>query len=61
MATTRWQQVIGILGLVVVLWVGNRLYDVIGSDGPGPGGGTPPGVAPPAPDGEHDPSQFDHG
>lgn len=44
---SRWQKAIGALGLVVVLWVGDRLYTVIdrGGAGPGvehgPGGGTP--------------------
>ncbi|MGH9133724.1 MAG: hypothetical protein ACRDZZ_07290 [Ilumatobacteraceae bacterium] len=72
---SRWQKIVGILGLVVVLGVGNRLYDVIdrGAMGPGqqhgPGsGGTPTtqptpggGSAPGTDTGGHDPSQFDHG
>lgn len=71
-----WQKAIGVMGLVVVLWVGNNLFDTITSDGMGPGGGpgghAPPDRAPttqptdgddPAPKGGggHDPSQFDHG
>jgi len=72
--SSRWQKIVGILGLVVVLWVGNRLYDVIdrGAMGPGqqhgPGGGTPTtqptpggGSTPGGDTGGHDPSQFDHG
>lgn len=65
--TSRWQQAIGIIGLVVVLWVGDNLFDAITSDGMGSGGGpgghAPPGETPTTqpPAGEHDPSQFDHG
>jgi hypothetical protein len=72
---SRWQKAIGILGLVVVFWVGDRLYTVVdrGGMGPGmdhgPGGGTPTtqptGGDNPTPGGGdtggHDPSQFDHG
>jgi hypothetical protein len=74
---SRWQRLIGVLGLVVVFWVGDRLYDVISSGGIGPGadhgpsGGTPTtepvGTDTPTPgggsggEGGHDPSQFDHG
>ena len=74
MTTARWQKTVGVLGLVVVLWVGDRLYDVISSGGLGPGGdhqpsGGPPATQPadsdePAPGADtsgHDPSQFDHG
>lgn len=70
---TRWQKVVGVLGLIVVLWVGDRLYTVIdrGSTGPagghGPGDNTPtnqPTEGEPTPGGGttggHDPSQFDH-
>ena len=73
---SRWQKVIGVLGLVVVLWVGDRLSDVIGSGGIGPGGdhgpsGVTPTTEPAGTDtstpgggsggeGGHDPSQFDH-
>jgi hypothetical protein len=71
--TSRWQKTVGILGLVVVFWVGDRLNDTIASDGSGPGGdhqpsGGTPTTQPadgdePAPGdtGDHDPSQFDHG
>jgi len=66
--TSRWQKVVGIAGLVVVLWVGSELYDVIFYDGSGFGGGqhapadnqdqdgdpTPPSTGP------HDPSRFRH-
>lgn len=53
---SRWQRAVGIVGLLVVFWVGDRLYDVISSDGTsssgtnGSGGGhQPPGG------GEHQP------
>lgn len=42
--TTRWQKVVGILGLIVVLWVGNNMYDTVTGDldgGPGPGQHAP--------------------
>lgn len=52
-ATSRWQKVVGVLGLIVVLWVGNDTYQVIdGNFGGGPpaanqgtdgGGGHRPG------------------
>ena len=42
--TLRWQKAVGILGVLVVLWVGNDTYNVI--DGDFGGGG-----------GEHSPSQ----
>lgn len=66
---TRWQKLVGVLGLVVVFWVGDSLYTVIdrGSTGPagdhGPSGNTPtsqPTEGEPTPGGGHDPSQFDH-
>jgi len=44
--TSRWQKVVGILGLLVVLWVGNDTYKVIDGDFGGGAGG-----------GEHGPSQ----
>jgi hypothetical protein len=72
--TSRWQKAIGILGLVVVLWASDRLFDVISSGGTTPSadhqpaGGTPTtqpaGSDDPAPGSDtesHDPSQFDHG
>jgi hypothetical protein len=43
---SRWQKVVGIIGLVVALWVGNEMYNVIVGDfagGPGPGGHGPGG------------------
>lgn len=65
--TTRWQTVVGVLGLVAVLWVGRELSDVVTSGAARPSGGTPPAVdqAPPSggqapPVGAHDPSQFNH-
>ncbi len=72
--TSRWQKVIGLAGLGVVLWVGNDLFDIVTSGGIRPGGDpgrpappaetpiTPPidGEAPDPGDGGHDPSQFDH-
>ena len=30
---SRWQKVVGVFGLVVVLWVGDRMYDVVSFDG----------------------------
>lgn len=67
-ALSRWQKVVGIAGVAVVVWVGSELYDVIVFDGTFPGGGrhvpaddrdrdtdpTPPTT------GGHDPSQFGH-
>lgn len=40
--TSRWQNVVGIIGLVVALWVGSETYDVVVGDfgGGGPGGGN---------------------
>lgn len=49
--TSGWQKVVGILGLVVVLWVGNELYDVIVFDGFGPGSGGDTPAVNPGPDG----------
>jgi hypothetical protein len=42
---TRWQKAVGILGVLVVLWVGNDTYKVIDGDfgGGGGGGGHGPG------------------
>lgn len=46
--TTRWPKVVGSLGLVVMLWVGNEMYDALygdtggGPDHGGPGGGESP-------------------
>lgn len=36
--TSRWHKAIGIVGLVVLLWVGDRLYDVISRGSVTPGG-----------------------
>ncbi|MGH8775443.1 MAG: hypothetical protein ACRDWI_09810 [Jiangellaceae bacterium] len=69
-----WQKAIGVLGLVVVFWVGDRLYDVIDSGGVSSGGDHAPGGSPTSQPtdtdnstpggttggGGHDPSQFDH-
>lgn len=48
--TSPWQKAIGIAGLVVVLWVGDNLFDTITSDGMGtgadPGGHAPPSGVP---------------
>lgn len=35
-----WQKVVGIIGIVVLLWVGNRMSDIVFADGPGPGGNS---------------------
>lgn len=64
--TSRLQKLIGIIGVVVVLWVGSDLFDVVTSGGGGPvgPGGMPGDQGPPgnAPPGEpHDPTSFDHG
>lgn len=70
-AAPRWQKAIGIIGLVVLLWVGDRLYDVISSGSAAPGGARGPAgrTAPTQPAGSdtptpggggHDPSQFRH-
>jgi len=64
--TSRWQKVVGIIGLVVALWVGTEMYDVIVGDfgGPGPAQHSPAEnqeqQIDPEGDGGHDPSQFDH-
>ncbi len=44
---SRWQKAIGVLGLVVVFWVGDRLYSVIERGGTVPGGGHGPGGSTP--------------
>jgi len=33
--TSRWQTIVGIMGIVVVLWVGSRMFDIVFDDGPG--------------------------
>jgi len=30
--TSRWQKVVGIVGLLVVLWVGDNMYDTVTGD-----------------------------
>ncbi|MPZ24277.1 MAG: hypothetical protein GEU28_12220 [Dehalococcoidia bacterium] len=62
---SRWQMVVGSIGLLVVLWVGNDMYDTITASGPP--GGAGPGQHAPAEnqqqerdaggDGGHNPSQ----
>jgi len=37
----RWQKLVGIIGIVVVLWVGSRMSNIVFDDGPGPSGNTP--------------------
>ena len=70
---SRWQKTIGVVGLLVLFWVGDRLYTVIDNGGMGPARGhgpagvtpttqptdqdEPPGGGSP---GGHDPSQFGH-
>jgi hypothetical protein len=66
--TSRWQKVVGIIGLVVVLGVGIKIFG--GGGGPGghdPGGNTPPAVTedgdqplPSGGGGPHDPSNWGH-
>lgn len=48
---SRWQKVVGVLGLFVILWVGRALSQVVFFDGfgPGAGGGTPAVDQPPGP------------
>lgn len=70
---SRWSKVVGALGLVIVVWVGGDLYEIVTSDGNASGGehgptrdepsGTPSGDDEQAPAGgnQHDPSQSDHG
>lgn len=43
--TSRGQKVAGIMGLVVVLWVGNNLFETITGAGGRPGGQRPPSDA----------------
>lgn len=44
LAASRWQKVVGILGVLVILWVGNDTYNVIAGDfgSGGDGGGHGP-------------------
>lgn len=45
--TSRWQKVVGSLGLVVVLWVGTEMYENVTGDFGGGGGGHGPGQSGP--------------
>lgn len=49
--TSRWKMLVGAMGLLVVLWVGIEVYDVVVFDGfgPGAGEGTPGGEQGPGP------------
>ena len=70
--TTRWQKMVGALALVVVFWVGDRLYEVIDRGGTGAGAEHGPdrtSTSPAADTGDpipggghggHDPSRFGH-
>jgi hypothetical protein len=74
---SRWQKVVGGIGLVVLVWVGSEIYDTISATGPSPGspggdhgpGGPGPGQDQPVEnqdqeietENDHDPTQFDHG
>lgn len=40
---SRWQKVVGVGGLAVVLWVGGDLYDIVTSGGDDPPRDAPPG------------------
>jgi hypothetical protein len=44
--TSRWQKVVGTLGLVVLLWVGRGLYGTVTGDVAGGGGHGPAPSAP---------------
>jgi hypothetical protein len=67
--TSRWQKVVGILGLVVVLWVGNGTYETLtgdfGDGGHGPGENVPVENQDQEPDtddtGGHTPPEGGHG
>jgi hypothetical protein len=58
--TSRWQKVVGIIGLVVLLWVGYQMFvagpGLGGGGGPG-GGGHGPGQGPPV---ENQEQQIEH-
>ena len=43
---SRWQKVVAIIGLVVLLGVGARMVGAIAGDGTGPGGHGPPVTEP---------------
>jgi hypothetical protein len=57
--TSRWQKVVGIIGLVVVLGPGLGIFGP-GSGGQGPGGHGPAGDTPPADVDHTPPVDFDH-
>ena len=65
--TRRWHKIVGIIGLVVALWVGSEMYDVIVTDfgaDPGHGGGETSVEEPEVNTGDgggDDPSQGEHG
>ena len=42
-AISRWQKVVGAVGVLVVLWVGSDTYQVLTGDFGGPAGGHGPG------------------
>jgi hypothetical protein len=63
---SRWQKVVAIVGIVVVLWVGSDLADIVsrgeqpaGDHGGGSGEDVPTTSAPAGQ--PHDPSDDDHG
>lgn len=62
--TPRWQKVVAMLGVLVVLWVGNDTYKVIDGDfgggGDGGGGGHGPGQEAPV-ENQDQPSDTDNG
>jgi plastocyanin len=51
---SRWQTVLGIIGLLVLLWVGNKTYDTVTASTPPGGGGLEhaPGASTPGGDQE---------
>lgn len=58
---SRWQTVVGVVGLVVVLWVGIEMYDVVFFDGYGSAGDTPAVDLGPTDGGVHGPPAGGHG
>ena len=65
-STTIWRTLVGTVGVVVLVWVGGDLYEIVTSGGERPAGGSggpqPPAEGqPPTTAGPHDPSQFEHG
>lgn len=53
--TSRWQKVVAILGVLVVLWVGSDTYDVIVGNFGGGGGNHGPGQDTPVENQEQEP------